>query len=86
MTLEQFKTIMLMDSDPSTFDDDCAFLGLQIIRKYCPKEGISGADHDIIWSVDIKDLVDAGITDDDAIQLRLMNWMIWDNEYLALFV
>lgn len=85
MTFKQFKTIMEGESDPSMFDDDCAFLGLQIIRKYCPKEGISGSEHDIIYSVSADILVEAGITVEDAIQLRLMNWMIED-DYLALFV
>jgi hypothetical protein len=66
--------------------DDNAFLGLQIIRKYCPTKGIQGADHDVIYSVGVDELIEAGITEEDAHNLRNLNWMIEDGEILACFV
>ena len=66
--------------------DDNAFLGLLIIRKYLPKSGIEGAGHDVIWSVDIDEIIEAGITEEDARKLRDLNWMIEEGTYLACFV
>ena len=67
--------------------DDNAFLGLQIIRKYLPTGGIEGADHDVIYSVGVEELIEAGITVEDAIELRDINWMIdADAECLACYV
>ena len=60
--------------------------GLLIIQKYTPNKGIEGADHDIIYSVDIDELIAAEITEEDAIKLRSLNWMVSDNSYMACFV
>jgi hypothetical protein len=86
MTTQEFEKIMEGDSNLLSVDDDNAFLGLQIIRKYAPKDGIEGADHDIIYSTDVEKLIDAGITKDDAKELRRLNWMIYDDTYMACFV
>ena len=86
MTFEEFETIMEGDDDLMNIDDDNAFVGLQIIRKYLPKSGIEGADHDVIYSASVEKLLEAGITKEDAIELRRLNWMIEDGEYLACFV
>ena len=90
MNREQFEKIMNDDdnggSKLGTIKDDNAFLGLQIIRKYLPQSGIEGADHDIIWSVDVDKLINAGITEKDAIELRALNWMIEGYGYMACFV
>ena len=86
MTYEEFEDIMRGDDDLMNFDDENAFVGLQIIRKYLPKAGIEGADHDVIYSASVKKLFEAGITKEDAIELRRLNWMIEDGEYLASFV
>ena len=86
MTPEEFETLMDSDYDSKYIDDDNAFVGLQIIRKYLPKSGIEGADHDVIYSASVEKLLEAGITKEDAIELRRLNWMIEDGEYLACFV
>lgn len=85
MDRKQLKEIMDGDSKLGNYDDDNAFLGLQIIRKYMPKKGISGADHDVIYSVDVGELLEAGLTERDAEELRNLNWMIEEN-CLACFV
>lgn len=90
MTSEQLIEIF---SDTTTggsllhdLKDDNAFLGLKIIRKYLPRTGIEGAEHDMIYSVDIDKLCEAGITVEDAKQLHAINWHIEDDEYMACFV
>lgn len=86
MTEERF--IEIMKSDISDIPEECnVFLGLKIITKYCPKDGIEAAAHDEIFSVTIRKIVEAGITEEDAIELRKLNWMIDEsNTGLACFV
>ena len=65
---------------------DNAYQGLQIIGKYFPnKVLIVGAKRDIIFSVAIEEAIEAGITEEDVIELRRMNWME-DYESFACFV
>ncbi len=88
MDVSRFEEIMDDDNGDiiTDFGDDCnVFQGLLIIRKYLPKAGIEGADHDVIYSCGIDKLIDAGITEEDVIKLKVLNWMTQD-EYLACFV
>lgn len=88
MTTEKFEEIMGADND-SSWDGDNALKGLLIISKYMSHdkhELIAGANHDIIYSVGVEEIVEAGITEDDTQALRDLNWMIQDGEYLACFV
>lgn len=91
MTIEEFIEIMADDNDSiktiiGEIDEDNVFAGLKILTKYIIGAGIAGADHDIIYSVGIEDIVKAGITKEDVIMLRSLNWMVEDEEYLACFV
>lgn len=86
ITTERFNEIF--EGDSKLDGGDNAFAGLQIIAKYInpkEKELIRGAGHDVIYSVDVDDLIDAGITEVDAIALRTSNWMI-QHDGLACFV
>ncbi len=91
MTIEEFEIIM--DDEEGDFDneffinlkDDNAVLGLLLIRKYLPMAGVEGADHDVIFSVGVQTLFEAGITKEDALMLKSLNWMI-QNDGLACFV
>ena len=66
---------------------DNALAGLDIIRKYMPdKDLITGASHDVIYSVDVEELIAAGITVGDVRKLSALNWMVDDGSYLACFV
>lgn len=80
-----FKTV-----EETKWEGDNAFQGLQIIAKYMdPKKHnlICGADHDIIFSVYVKEIVEAGITEEDATALQKLNWSLSDDEdYLTCFV
>ena len=88
MTEVEFKKIMADEnlSNLSAYDDDNAILGLNIIRKYLPKRGIDGAEHDMIYSVTIDEIVKAGISEEDATELRRLNWHLEEGYCLACFV
>ncbi len=86
MTTEDFIEIFEnTDSDLSSVEGDNTFMGLQIMSKYV-NNLVQGADHDIIYGPDIDELIEAGITEDEVKQLRILNWMINDGSYLATFV
>ena len=77
MNKERFIEIMSEDLKTEKFIEyeGCNVLyGLLIINKYLPKRGIEGASHDVIYSVDVDELVEAGITEDEVVDLREMNW------------
>jgi len=82
MTQDRFEEIF--DETESKWDGDNAYQGLQIIAKYTDKL-IQGADHDKIYSEEIETLIEKGITEEDVIALRKLNWMEEDG-YLACFV
>ena len=84
MTEERLEEIF--EETDSKWDGDNAFQGLQILAKYTDKDVVCGAEHDIIYSVDIDKVID-DLTEEDAIQLAKLNWMI-DDEFgcFACFV
>lgn len=88
MTRERFIELMEGKSELSEYRGYCnAFLGLKIITKYIPKGGICGADHDIIYSATISEILEAGITEEDTVELRKLNWIIDEtNTGLACYV
>ena len=82
ITQEEIKQIF-NDAD-SKWEGDNAFQGLQILSKYTDNL-IQGAGHDVIWSVDVDEIIELGITKEDVTKLSLLNWMI-EEDYLACFV
>jgi hypothetical protein len=89
ITEEEFLEILKADSvDDSAWKGCVVFKGLTIIAKYIdPNKNvmIGSAAHDQIWAVGLKELVDAGITKEDAVALRNLNWME-DCEGLSHFI
>lgn len=84
ITKERFLEIFKGNS--GVWVGDNAHQGCQIIAKYTDNV-IQGAGHDEIYSADIDDLIEAGITEDDVLMLRSLNWMIGDSgDHLACFV
>jgi hypothetical protein len=79
------RIIEIFDGDSGKWDGDNAYQGLQILAKYT-KYLIQGADHDIIYSVGLDEIIKAGITEEDCLELRRLNWMVEDGECLACFV
>jgi hypothetical protein len=87
MTSEQLREIF--DSVDSEWVGDNAMQGLIIIGKYFSADEtiICAAEHDEIYSFDVDKILAAGLTDDDAMKLAKLNWMIDDeNGCLACFV
>ena len=60
------------------------FSGLKIMRKYIKSADVIAAEHDIIYSCGIRELIDARISEQDVMSLRCFGWMI-DEECLAHF-
>lgn len=82
---EEIKKIFNdVTSDLSNVDGDNAYLGLVILSKYS-KNLIQCAEHDKIYSLGLKEAIEANITDDDITELAKMNWMI-DEDSFACFV
>jgi len=80
------RFIEIMEADYK-YDDsiECyMFLGIEIMRKYIKSAGFMAAEHDIIYSCGIEELIDAGITDQDVMSLRCLGWFM-DEECLAHF-
>lgn len=88
MTREQLEDIL--KNKKAKWNGDNAIQGLLIINKYfdsTKKTILEGAEHDIIYSVRIEDIIEAGLTEEDANKLAELNWMTdEDNDCLACFV
>lgn len=82
MTREALEKIF-NDTD-SKWEGDNAFKGLQILSKYTDTL-IQGADHDIIFSVEVDEIIEQ-LTEEDATSLAMLNWMIHDGAYFACYV
>ena len=81
MTIERLEEIF--EKIESNWDGDNAFQGLQILSKYT-KNLIQAAEHDIIYSCSIDDIIDE-LTEQDATDLAKLNWHI-DYGNFACFV
>jgi hypothetical protein len=81
MTEERLEEIF--EGNSGQWEGDNAYQGLQILSKYTDNL-IRGAEHDVIYSIDVSSIVEQ-IIEDDALELRRLNWMIQEG-HLACFV
>lgn len=85
ITIERVQEIF--ENKESNWEGDNAFKGLIIFNKYFPgKTIITGASHDEIFGPDVQECIDAGISEDDLIELAKLNWMIEDDDTFSCFV
>ena len=85
MDKQRFIDILKQDHT-SNYEIDWLWEGIKIVKKYLPNEGcICAAEHDQIWLVGIDELIEAGITEEDAITLRDCSFME-DEDCLSSFV
>ncbi len=84
MDIEEIEKIF--EETASEWEGENTMQGLVIITSFLPKSGVEGADHDIIYSCYVQDLIDAGAKREDFVKLAKLNWMIQDNECLACYV
>jgi ADP-glucose pyrophosphorylase len=87
MDKERFLEILNDSGNDGIIHGDKIFIGLKIISKYITNYAlIQGAEHDIIYSIDVDELLDTDITEEDVVTLRKLNWFVEDNTYLAHFI
>ena len=87
MNREELDKIFESEEIIIQWEGDNVFQGLIIINKYISGNNtiIISAKKDIIYSVDINKIILSGLTEEDAIKLRKLNWME-DSGHLACFV
>jgi len=87
MTRKQLEKIFEDDSCLEKYKENTALLGLNILKKYVPTSGVEAAEHDIIYAASIDEVLEAGLTADDAVELRNLNWMLEEEgDCFACFV
>lgn len=87
MTEEEICELYHSETIESDWEGDNAMQGLVILSKYAQGEDVLvGADHDIIYSLNVSKTVEAGITEEDVHALLKLNWLIRDDTYWACFV
>jgi len=84
MTREELEEILNKANAFSDMSKSYILIGLNIIEKYTPGFNIEPR-HDIIYAGDIDSILQAGLTIEDADELRKQNWM-FDDEYDCLSV
>jgi hypothetical protein len=88
MTENRFR-IIFYKTEVSNWQGDNVYHCLEIIGKYInPNQNniVIAAKHDVICSVSVKELCEAGITKEDTARLRSYNWSIENEHYLMCFV
>jgi len=78
-----------MKEDPVdlNLEGDENLMGFNLLAKYFPKgQVIEGAGHDVIYSKEVDKIVKAGITEEDAIMLRNLGFILSeDGDYLETY-
>tara|TARA_B110001454_G_C12441832_1_gene318204 strand:+ start:47 stop:334 length:288 start_codon:yes stop_codon:yes gene_type:complete len=82
---EELFKIFEGESNIGDFEGDTTFEGLRILSWYT-ENLVVATKKDILCSENVSVLIEAGITDVDARDLRNLNWSIEDGEYLYCFV
>lgn len=78
MTEKLFRKIMGDDSS-AKWEGDNFIQGIKILEKYIDsskEEIVEGSTHDLIWCTGVEEILKKGITEEDTIALRDLNWMI----------
>jgi len=85
MTREKLEEIF--EETKSNWDGDNALQGLNILNKHSKgKSVLCAAKHDIIYSLDVEDTLENGLTEEDALSLAKLNWMLDEHDCFACFV
>ena len=85
MTIKELEAIY--DEEAGYVEGDSIFQGLEILARYAGgKRVIQAAEHDEIYSLRIEDVLEAGLTRGDAVDLRDFGWNISGGEGFQHFV
>lgn len=83
MTRERFDDIMDQDIPwGNRIEGNTIFKGLAIVNEYVENYDIEGG-HEIIYGIEIDELIEAGVTEDHVLELNKMGWFI-DEDYECL--
>jgi len=77
ISYEEAEAILYSDNYRGVISGCNIMKGLLIISKYIDpdkEEILCHAEHDQIWSVELDELVDAGVTKEDLEQLNKLGW------------
>ena len=85
MEKERFLEIIEGTHMDHDIKGDKNFLALEIMHKYVDSV-LEGADHDIVYGCDIDDLIEGGMTEEEALLLAQYGWHTEDDDYMASFV
>jgi hypothetical protein len=83
--MELERLIEIMADDNSPVDGTSVMFGLNMMIKYVPSFDVGGVGHDIIYGESVDKMLEAGLTECDAVLLRQQNWFI-EEDYFASFV
>jgi len=84
MTREELQEIFELEE--YEWEGDNALKGLQILAKY-KDIVLIGAGYEVIYSLRISEVLELGLTKEDADALRRLNWMLdSERDCLACFV
>ena len=86
MNIEEVLKLFEEDTPSIHSEGDVTLEGLNILAKYTKGTVLCGAEHDKIYSVDVDEVLEAGITDEELIRLRGLGFMIDDSSYFSSFV
>lgn len=78
ITLERIEELFGDGRVDSEYEGDNFLQGIEILKKYfdISKEDIVRcASHDTIWTPDAEELIERGLTEEDAIKLVKLNWV-----------
>jgi len=88
--MEKLKTLdevlEIFENTESKWEGDNCLEGLNILKKYAKNNVIEGAGKDVVFSIDVEEAIENGITKEDCEKLALLNWHIKDCDYFACFV
>lgn len=81
MTREELEELFNSDYESDNTVQSRILAGMNIIIKYCPDADIEAAEHDIIYSEYVDNVLEAGLTKEDAEQLHKYGWMIEEDSF-----
>jgi hypothetical protein len=82
MTYEEVVEVFEEEDLKTKWEGDNTIQGLKILEKYFNPlidSLITGANHDVLYSVDVEEAIKRGLTKEDVYALARLNWMIEDD-------
>ena len=81
MNLSKLIEIMKEDAPLNLKSKDSILEGLQILSKYSNNSTLKATEHEILYSISPQESIDNGITEEDVVQLKGLNWMLHEEAF-----